>query len=302
VQGFLNSITQNITIFIDEYEKIFGDSSAMLTIMDGALNSSYRRLFLLTTNQLHVDKNLIQRPSRIRYLKKFSDLKPAVIEEIVDDLLENKSFRSACIQFMSSLEVITVDIVKSVLNEVNMHNEQPSEFEDIFNVKKIKGKYNVIIKNDDSTVSELATSILLSPIPAFNEHNIGNHFYVDYQCIGVITKIINWTTFELSPILDQKGKEIGFSTPIILSVEDADQTNYTYIFDQHYSSKIEKPVKSSSPLMDLIKKGIMSNANDNTFDMIVDEPQVMRCENIEISDDRYLDGESIWEVESKQPL
>ena len=35
IHKFLNSIPQNITIFIDEYEKIFGDSSVMLTIMDG---------------------------------------------------------------------------------------------------------------------------------------------------------------------------------------------------------------------------------------------------------------------------
>ena len=83
IHTFLNSISQNITIFIDEYEKVFGDSSAMLTIMDGALNSEFRRVFLLTTNELYVEKNLIQRPGRIRYLKKFEDLKPAVVEEIV---------------------------------------------------------------------------------------------------------------------------------------------------------------------------------------------------------------------------
>jgi len=57
-----------VIIFVDEYEKVFrsdGDydgSTGILTLMDGALSSEYRRLFLFTTNTLSVNSNLLQRP------------------------------------------------------------------------------------------------------------------------------------------------------------------------------------------------------------------------------------------------
>lgn len=53
--------------FFDEYEKEFKNSSDVLSFMDGTYNSIYRKVFLLTTNELNVDPNLLGRPSRIRY-------------------------------------------------------------------------------------------------------------------------------------------------------------------------------------------------------------------------------------------
>ena len=60
--------------FFDEYEKEFKDSSDVLSFMDGTYNSIYRKIFLLTTNKLNVDSNLLGRPSRIRYKKSFGNL------------------------------------------------------------------------------------------------------------------------------------------------------------------------------------------------------------------------------------
>ncbi len=245
VQFFLNSITQNITIFIDEYEKVFGDTSGMLTIMDGALNSEYRRVFLLTTNELYIDKNLIQRPGRIRYLKKFEDLKPEIVNEIVDDILEYPEFKNECISFISNLETITVDIVKAVINEVNIHGEGPSEFEDVFNVRKLTGKYNVSIE-EDGQMSEIATNSSVYPRPTFSEGNIGRHFEIDNQSIGVITKVFNWTTIEVSPFQTDKGKNLGYDEPIIVKVSDANIVNYSFAYDTYGSSIINVPKNSKS--------------------------------------------------------
>lgn len=232
IHTFLNSITQDITIFIDEYEKVFGESSAMLTIMDGALNSTFRRLFLMTTNDLYVDKNLIERPSRIRYLKMFSNLKPEVVEEIVDDILEYTQFKKECISFISSLETITIDIVKAVLNEVNIHEEAPAAFEDVFNVRKIKGNYNVKLV-EDGELSELAKNVRVYPRPTFTDSTIGNRFEIDGNTIGRVTRIINWTTLEISPYKDDNNKNIGFDEPIVVKIEDADAVNYAYSYGSY---------------------------------------------------------------------
>lgn len=146
---FVNSINQDIIVFIDEYEKIFKEESEMLTIMDGAINSIYRRVFILTTNNLYINENMIQRPGRIRYLKTFGNMASNVVEDVVDDLLKHKQFKDDILHFISGLELITIDIVKSIILEVNMHREGPDKFKNVFNVKKLSDKHNIYILADN---------------------------------------------------------------------------------------------------------------------------------------------------------
>ncbi len=146
---FLAAIDQDVVVFVDEYEKVFvneegrANSTEILTLMDGALKSEHRRLFLFTTNNKYIDDNLLERPGRIRYVKEFIDLDKATIEEIVDDLLEDKNFKEECITYISKLQKITIDIVKAVITEVNIHGQGPSSFSDIFNAKELKPTYNM---------------------------------------------------------------------------------------------------------------------------------------------------------------
>lgn len=146
---FLAAIDQDVVVFVDEYEKVFvneegrANSTEILTLMDGALKSEHRRLFLFTTNNKYIDDNLLERPGRIRYVKEFTDLDKAVIEEIIDDLLEDKAFKEECIAYISKLQKITIDIVKAVITEVNIHGQGPSSFSDIFNAKELKPTYNM---------------------------------------------------------------------------------------------------------------------------------------------------------------
>lgn len=251
---FLNSIPQNITIFIDEYEKTFGNASNMLTIMDGASNSEYRRVFLLTTNELRVESNMIQRPGRVRYLKTFDHLKPVIIKEIIDDILIHKQFTDECVQFISSLETITVDIVKAVLNEVNIHEESPTAFEGIFNVKKLKGKYNVSIREEDGTLTEIASNIGVYPRPTFNESNVGEELEVDGVRVGEIVRVVNFNTIEVEPYEFEDGTPIGFKDNLMIKIEDADLINYAYAYDGFGSTQVSRPKKKSSEFLKNITK------------------------------------------------
>jgi DNA-directed RNA polymerase subunit F len=147
---FLASIEQDIVVFVDEYEKVFvnenggrNNASEILTLMDGALKSTHRRVFVFTTNNKYIDENLLERPGRIRYVKEFSDLEKEVIEELVEDLLVNKTRKESCINFISRLQKITIDIVKALITEVNIHDEDPETFADIFNVKRTDDYYNI---------------------------------------------------------------------------------------------------------------------------------------------------------------
>lgn len=232
--NFLNSIPQNITVFIDEYEKIFGDSSEMLTIMDGAMNSVHRRLFLLTTNQLYVDDNLIQRPGRIRYLKKFGDLTPSIVSEIVDDFLIHKQFRKECIEFASTLQCITVDIVKSIVQEVNIHEESPVEFQDVFNVEKITGKYTVDLKVKDKYAKFIDSTRQVYPRPNYKDGNVGDSFQIEGVYIGKIVKVINFNTIQVEPYTNTKGKYIGFDEIQTFKIDNAVTYNYSYAYSENF--------------------------------------------------------------------
>lgn len=175
---FIASITQDLIIFVDEYEKIFIDEHGnpserdILSIMDGALKSDYRRLFIFTTNSKRIGENLLERPGRLRYIKEFSDLKREVIEEILDDVLERKEFRADCLKFMSKLNTITIDIVKAIINEVNLHGESPFEFADIFNVQLNRQKFNIY-------EGELTRKDMTTLLPTFGRVDSISDLYPD---------------------------------------------------------------------------------------------------------------------------
>ena len=129
--NFLASIAHDCVFFFDEFEKNFrlkcddNEDCAgedLLSIMDGVYNSDHCHIFLLTTNKLRVNDNLLSRPSRIRYLKSFGEvIDRKILEEFVDDNLLYKEFKEEIMEFIDSLKMSTIDIVKSIVEEVNIH-------------------------------------------------------------------------------------------------------------------------------------------------------------------------------------
>lgn len=150
---FLAGINHDCVFFFDEFEKNFrvedcGDENCagedLLSIMDGVYNSDNCHIFMMTTNELRVNDNLLCRPSRIRYLKSFGDvIDRRILEEFVDDNLERKEYRDEIMEFIDSLTIATIDIVKSIVEEVNLHNTHVDEFKHFFNVKESVYRYYV---------------------------------------------------------------------------------------------------------------------------------------------------------------
>lgn len=131
--NFISSVQQPVVVMIDEYEKIFNTGDGLLSMMDGAMGGVYPRLFLLTANDANVSPALLDRPSRIYYYKKFGNLSIETIEEVLLDLLDNRAFLNDLIEYFSELKIVTIDIVKTVVDECNLFNEPPSKFKNIFN-------------------------------------------------------------------------------------------------------------------------------------------------------------------------
>ena len=107
--------------FFDEYEKEFKESSSVLSFMDGVHNSQYRKIFLLTTNELEINDNLLGRPSRIRYVRSFGNLPEETTLELLNDILIDNSAIEPVLDLIRQMQIVTVDLVKALAQEVNIH-------------------------------------------------------------------------------------------------------------------------------------------------------------------------------------
>lgn len=96
----------------DDEDENDAASENLLSIMDGVYNSERSHIFLLTTNKLKVNDNLISRPSRIRYLKSFDDvLDDKALNEFIDDNLIYTEYKQEIIEYVDTLIIATIDII-----------------------------------------------------------------------------------------------------------------------------------------------------------------------------------------------
>lgn len=133
---YISTLQSECIIFLDEFEKNFNEKdSSILELMDGVYNSSFRKLFLLTTNELKINENLLGRPSRIRYVKEFRNLEINTINEYLDENLKDQSCRHEVINFIDTLSISTIDILKTIVEEINIHGiEGFKSYRNFFNV------------------------------------------------------------------------------------------------------------------------------------------------------------------------
>jgi hypothetical protein len=236
---FLAAIDQDVVVFVDEYEKVFvneegrANSTEILTLMDGALKSEHRRLFLFTTNNKYIDDNLLERPGRIRYVKEFSDLDKTTIEEIIDDLLEDKSHKEECVEYISKLQKITIDIVKAVITEVNIHGQGPSSFSDIFNAKELKPTFNLY----DGALTPAQMAIVLPSVT-----NV-DRFDPPFINASEPNKK-HWTAIKRDVYIDHEhmGEFVSFENMVLTLSDEDDNGNVTLM---QYTIEKAVPVHNS---------------------------------------------------------
>lgn len=151
---FISTFNFDCVLFFDEFEKNFSkNDSSILQIMDGAYNSTYRKIFLLTTNETSVNDNLISRPSRIRYLKEFGNLEEEVVLEYLNDNLEDKKYTEDVLSFIDTLEISTIDILKSIVEEINLFGfDKFEQTRQDFNIKTAYYEYSVYRACIDSRI------------------------------------------------------------------------------------------------------------------------------------------------------
>lgn len=166
---FLNEIKQHHTLFVDEFEKLFDTRKSdnatdgyhtqetFLSFMDGVLTNEHKVLFLLTTND-GVNEFFINRPSRIKFLQEYNELPEELFNVIADDKLANPDFK-ADLEEHISLVNLNIDLLISIIDDINLFNEPFSNFKDLYNYKFEQYKYEVYhIENDTEKFESFFTS------------------------------------------------------------------------------------------------------------------------------------------------
>lgn len=219
---FLQTITQEAVVFFDEFEKNFSDrhdnQNEFLGLFDGALTSNVRRVYLLTANELNVNKNLLDRPGRIRYLKEFSNLDPDAVRLIVEDKLINKDQIEEVINCILRFRIISIDTIGEFINECNIHNDiAPIWLLEDFNVETYGSRYTVLLeelipdpKNNDSLILSGQYRVIknvadLRP----NTHDlksgrcVSEDLRIDYNTYGEIAEVRTWNNFVIESKFDR---------------------------------------------------------------------------------------------------
>lgn len=146
-QGFLSSIRQEVSIYIDEFEKVYkkdeGHQEEFLPILDGVFQG--KKLFIFTTNSSEINAFLKNRPGRIRYYKEYEGLDKDVIEEVIDDLLEDKTKKQELIEITWLLGSTSMDVLLNIIDEINSYGESPRVAIKRLNVQIEHNEFDVLM-------------------------------------------------------------------------------------------------------------------------------------------------------------
>lgn len=149
ILNFIRSLNFSCTILVDEAEKIFklGDEDdVLLRMIDNAGSNMSRHLFILTTNTLDVNPNLIGRTGRIRYLINFKNIPEEIVKEYIDDNLkkEYEDLKPQIIEKINLLEYNSIDLLKSIIEEVNITGVVDSPDEEIMNIPLCRYSWEIM--------------------------------------------------------------------------------------------------------------------------------------------------------------
>lgn len=261
---YISTFNFDCVFLFDEFEKNFSkEDSSILSIMDGVYTSKYRRLFILTTNNLSVNENLLSRPSRIRYLKEFGNLSLDAINNYLDDNLskENYEHKDEIISYIDTLEISTIDILKCIVDEIRIFGyDEFIKSKKFFNTKT--NSYNYYIRyevfdiddeSDKKDFDNYSISKFVEEIKSLKLHPKPNKF--DYETEDEFVKAMtNWksnygptrsiNTYSVSNIekrwdlfkpneefwpTDSRVIKIDKENNVIVSIDDNNEIYFMYI-------------------------------------------------------------------------
>lgn len=172
---FMTDITDECFVVFDEFEKNFSmsDQNQLLTLFSGV--SSGKKLYLLTANDGNsISKYFNSRPGRILYSFTMTGLGPDDIRAYCETHLKNKSHLEDLVAFAQSKVVFTVDMLESVIEEMNRYNESIEDIKEFINIADISDYacYVGLLVNKDGLIVCSQSIPLNSTPPQLNNRQL----------------------------------------------------------------------------------------------------------------------------------
>ncbi len=155
--SYLENIKQDHVIFVDEFEKLFKEKydvddqyhtqESFLSFLSGTTTLKNKRLVIFTSNK-ELDDKFHNRTGRIRYHKEYNFMSKEVFNAILDDKLIYPEHRQDLLENLDPSSC-TVDILTTLIQEINIQNKPYSSFKSFFNFKERKISYTKWKKEDD---------------------------------------------------------------------------------------------------------------------------------------------------------
>lgn len=194
---FFKGIDQDFILFIDEFEKLFdtADSSddikyhsqeKFLSFMDGVSNNKNKIIFIFTSNE-HVNEYLINRPSRIKFVREYNELPEELFHQIADDLLVNKEYKNDLEENLSFLN-LNIDLLISIINDVNLFDQPFSTFADIYNYKFEQYRYDVYVIDKETGLEKWYSTVSQDRRPKISSR---------YMCSFKVNNLISFKKEEI---------------------------------------------------------------------------------------------------------
>lgn len=157
VNFLTNPLFEDCIVAIDEFEKVYprgkeDHQTDLLKLMDGTFPT--KLLFVLTLNEFNVSDYLVNRLGRVKYRKDFRSLDEDVINEVIDDMLDNKDHKESVLEFFDQIGICTYDLLVNVINEMNLFKEDALECGKYLNLKAEESWFEVQEILKDGTLLE----------------------------------------------------------------------------------------------------------------------------------------------------
>jgi hypothetical protein len=158
-KSFLNSIKQEVVVFIDEFEKVYVENDSqqsLLSLLDGIFEG--KKLFIFTSNMKdRINQYMLNRPGRIRYLAEYDSLDETVITEVIEDTLVDKTQTEDLLSVLDVLGIVSMDVLVGLISEMNSYNEGAKEAIKYLNIRPEDSQYSVVIIIDGVKVGTTST-------------------------------------------------------------------------------------------------------------------------------------------------
>lgn len=169
-KSFLNNISQEVVVFIDEFEKVYYDhqlQNSFLTILDGVFEG--KKLFIFTSNEKdRINTYMLNRPGRVHYLEEYHSLPEDIINDVVDDNLKNLDEKAELIDVLGILSDVTMDMLISLIREMNLYNENARESIKYLNLKPDRTTFNCVLFQNGTELGGAKISFHPLTRPTFN--------------------------------------------------------------------------------------------------------------------------------------